>query len=429
MFFIPAYILILFLLILIDYSAAILIENYPGKKKIMLVISLATNIAGLALFKYYNFIAENINQLFEISGREASFPMLHILLPIGLSFHTFQSMAYTIEVYRGNQKAERNLGIYSLYVLFFPQLVAGPIERPANMIPQFYTEKQFDYSRMISGVRRILWGLFKKAVIADRIALFVNPIYNSPTEADAVSLIIATYLFAFQIYCDFSGYCDIAIGSAKILGINLSENFNNPYSARSISDFWRRWHITLSNWFRDYLYIPLGGNRGSMLRQIINLLIVFLISGLWHGANWTYVVWGGLHGLCLVIALLIHYKESTKPFISYLQLFLTFNLVCFTWIFFRANSLTDAFTVIRSFTSVGEDFSYFTTHVWSQQRTIADFLLLSTLVVFMLFFEKRQLLNKIDLNIKWSYAYSIIILLSIIIMGQTNKLDFIYFQF
>src|SRR5678815_1064118 len=221
-------------------------------------------------------------------------PFLKIILPIGLSFHTFQAMSYTIEVYRGNQKAERNFGIYALYVMFYPQLVAGPIERPQNLLHQFYENHKFDYERVVNGLKLILWGFFKKLVIADRLALYVGAVYNNPTHHTGLSFIMATIFFAFQIYCDFSGYSDIAIGAAKVMGFKLMTNFNRPYFARSISEFWKRWHISLSTWFKDYLYISLGGNRVSVPRWYFNLFIVFLVSGLWHGANWTYIIWGCL---------------------------------------------------------------------------------------------------------------------------------------
>ncbi len=269
MFFIPAYILILAFTIVIDYFAGILIENARGKsRKIFLATSLAANIGVLFVFKYYNFFSENLAQIASLLNVEYALPALSILLPVGLSFHTFQAMSYTIEVYRGNQKAERHFGIYALYVMFYPQLVAGPIERPQSLIHQFYERHDFDSNRVSNGLKLMLWGLFKKIVVADNLAVFVDAVYNQPRAWDGVNLIIATIFFAFQIYCDFSGYSDIAIGAAEVMGFKLMTNFNRPYHSKSISEFWKRWHISLSTWFRDYLYIPLGGNRGRYLSKI-----------------------------------------------------------------------------------------------------------------------------------------------------------------
>ena len=291
--FVPIYILILGFTIVIDYFAGIFLETSRGKKKrLFLLASLIANIGVLCIFKYYNFLNTNLSILLHGAGYQNPIPYLSILLPIGLSFHTFQAMSYTIEVYRGNQKAERNFGIYALYVMFYPQLVAGPIERPQNLIHQFYEKHTFDYSRVVAGLKLMLWGLFKKIVIADRLAIYVNAVYNNPTHHSGITLILATVFFAFQIYCDFSGYSDIAIGAAKIMGFKLMTNFNRPYFSRNISEFWKRWHISLSTWFKDYLYISLGGRRVSIPRWYFNLLFVFLVSGLWHGANWTFLIWG-----------------------------------------------------------------------------------------------------------------------------------------
>ena len=295
--FIPVYILILGFTIVIDYFAGIWLEKSEGKKrKYFLIASLIANIGVLAIFKYYNFLNNNLSDLLNSFGYNNSIPNLSIILPIGLSFHTFQAMSYTIEVYRGNQKAERNFGIYSLYVMFYPQLVAGPIERPQNLIHQFYEKHYFDYERVVEGLKLMLWGLFMKLVIADRLAIYVNAVYNNSAQHSGITLLVATVFFAFQIYCDFAGYSSIAIGAARVMGFNLMTNFNRPYFSTSISEFWKRWHISLSSWFKDYLYISLGGNRVSIPRWYLNLFIVFVISGLWHGANWTFIIWVRLMG-------------------------------------------------------------------------------------------------------------------------------------
>src|ERR1043165_6740014 len=304
--FVPIYILILAFTIVVDYWAGRLIEDHRHQRRPLLLASLIVNIGFLAFFKYYNFLNENLTHLLGLAGRNNPIPALRILLPIGLSFHTFQAMSYTIEVYRGNQKAERHFGIYALYVMFYPQLVAGPIERPQNMLHQFHRKVGFNYDRVVAGLRLTLWGLFKKIVIADRLSIYVDAVYNNATHHSGITCIVATIFFAFQIYCDFSGYSGIALGAAKVLGIDLMENFRRPYLATSIKDFWSRWHISLSTWFRDYLYIPLGGSRVKMPRHILNLLIVFMVSGLWHGANWTFLIWGALHGLYLTGELILH---------------------------------------------------------------------------------------------------------------------------
>ena len=351
--FIPIYILILGFTIVVDYFAGILLETADTKKrKYYLIASLIANIGVLAIFKYFNFINENLSFLLNGINVHNPLPYLSIILPIGLSFHTFQAMSYTIEVYRGNQKAEKHFGIYALYVMFYPQLVAGPIERPQNLLPQFYEKHRFDYQKIADGLKLMAWGLFKKVVIADRLAILVNQVYDNPTSYEGLPLIIATILFAFQIFCDFSGYSDIAIGAAQVMGFRLMNNFNRPYSSRSVSEFWKRWHISLSSWFRDYLYISLGGNRVSIPRWYLNLLLVFLISGLWHGAKWTFVIWGALHGFYVISAIIL--TKFKKPVLQLMhtdrwpiiysisQKILTFSLVAFAWIFFRAKSLPDS---------------------------------------------------------------------------------------
>src|SRR5215207_682255 len=356
--FIPRYILILAITITVDYLAGLGLEKFEGRKKRwILIASILTNIGMLAFFKYFNFANENLAALANFIGWDYPIQNLAIILPIGLSFHTFQSLSYTIEVYRGHQKAERHFGYLALYVLYYPQLVAGPIERPQNVLHQLHEEHHFDYPRVTDGLKRMAWGMFKKVVVADRMVRFVNPVYADPTNFDGPALMLATLAFAIQIYCDFSGYSDIALGSAQVMGVKLMKNFDHPYFARSIGEFWRRWHISLSTWFRDYLYIPLGGNRVAKPRWAFNLFLTFLISGLWHGANWTYIIWGVLHGSYFVLSTL------TGPFWKRLSAFtrldqlprlkvlistlMTFSLVTFAWIFFRAASLRDAIYIVR----------------------------------------------------------------------------------
>ncbi|MDB5103341.1 MAG: putative rane protein involved in D-alanine export [Fibrobacteres bacterium] len=369
--FVPVYILILAVTIVVDYLAALWMGGMgrmesagpsdDPKRRLILMGSLACTVLILAFFKYFNFLNGNIAFLARHAGWDYPIKGLEIILPIGLSFHTFQSMSYVIEVYRGNQKPERHFGIYALYVMFYPQLVAGPIERPQNLLHQFREKHAFDARRVIDGLRLMLWGMFKKVVIADRLALFVDPIYDHPAGHEAPALILATYFFAFQIYCDFSGYTDIAIGAARVMGFDLMKNFNRPYAAASVADFWRRWHISLSSWFKDYLYYPLGGNRVGKARWMANIMTVFLVSGLWHGANWTYVIWGALHGIYMAAgALGSGLREKAAKAIGLdrlpgirhgLNVLATFHLVLFAWIFFRARSLADAFLIIRTIAS------------------------------------------------------------------------------
>ncbi|HVY75677.1 MAG TPA: MBOAT family O-acyltransferase, partial [Puia sp.] len=288
-FLIPAYLLVLFLIIGIDYMAGRLIEQAKGNsRKFFLFISIFSNLSILAVFKYHNFFVENINSISgHFSHSTQLFSYWYWALPVGLSFHTFQAMSYTIEVYRGNQKAEKNLNIYALYVMFYPQLVAGPIERPQNLLPQFHQTHRINYIGIIAGLKYMLRGFFMKVVVADRLAIYVDYVFRNASVHSRLALITATFFYSFQIYCDFAGYSLIALGTAKTLGFNLSVNFKQPYLASSARDFWRRWHITLSQWFRDYVYFPLGGDRVRLTRYIFNIIVVFILSGLWHGANWT----------------------------------------------------------------------------------------------------------------------------------------------
>lgn len=349
----PSYVLILFFLIIVDFAAGIFISKAKNKKRtLFLILSISSNVLILSYFKYFNFLMENLSIALAQFGASPQLPNFSLLLPLGLSFHTFQSMSYTIEVYKKRQKAEKNFITYALYVMFFPQLVAGPIERPQQLLNQFNKHHVFDYKRVTTGLKIMAWGFFKKLVIADRLALFVNPVFNnSPYSQPGISFILATIFFSYQIYCDFSGYSDIAVGTAKVLGFNLVQNFKSPYFSKSPSEFWRRWHISLSSWFRDYVYIPLGGNRVKFPVWSINILITFLLSGLWHGANWTFIIWGILHGLFLIVSRLfsvifekVKYLNVILKYkiISLIRVFITFCLISFAWIFFRSSDLTQA---------------------------------------------------------------------------------------
>jgi alginate O-acetyltransferase complex protein AlgI len=353
MFLIPEYILILFTTIIIDYVAGICIERTEGRRrKIYLIVSIISTCLVLFIFKYYDFFIHNFNGLASAIGWNYSIDTLKIMLPIGLSFHTFQSLSYVIEVYRRQQKAEKDFLIYSLYVMYFPQLVAGPIERAANLLPQFHKKPTFDEPIASEGMHQILWGLFKKVVVADACAVYANEAFSHIDTLGGGALFLGSVYFAIQIYCDFSGYSDIALGASKLFGIKLMTNFRFPYFSRDIAEFWRRWHISLSTWFRDYVYFPLGGSRVSGLKKFRNVLIIFLVSGFWHGANWTFVAWGGLHALFYLPVLYLGKNRNNLnevaegrwlPNMRELgQMLFTFTLVCFAWIFFRAPDIQTA---------------------------------------------------------------------------------------
>ena len=345
----PIYALLLFASTTITYSAAIGINHSKIKplKKLYLICSLVLNLAILIVFKYYNFITTNIDIVLQGCGLGINMPKFGLLLPVGISFYTFQALGYSIDVYRGKVKVEHNFLTYALFVSFFPQLVAGPIERSNNLLPQFKEKHKVDYDRIMSGFRLMVWGFFMKLVLADRCATYVDVIFNHISVHNAGSYLIASILFPFQIYGDFAGYSLIAIGVAKVLGFRLMENFHRPYFACTIGEFWHRWHISLSTWFKDYVYIPLGGNRVARSRCYFNLLVTFIVSGIWHGANWTFFCWGGIHGLllCAEKALGIN-KNKYSGGVKFLHWTITYILVCFAWIFFRANNLADAFEII-----------------------------------------------------------------------------------
>ena len=448
--FIPAYILILFATIIIDYIAGIMIGKSAGKKrKSFLVLSIIANISILAVFKYYNFFIENINVIIHKLGIATyDLPYLNIILPIGLSFHTFQAMSYTIEVYRGNQQPERHFGIYALYVMFFPQLVAGPIERPQNLLHQFHEKKYFNYEATVSGLQLMIWGLFKKVVIADRLAIVTDPVFNNPHHYTPLALAVATFFFCFQIFCDFSGYSDMAIGAARIMGFKLMKNFDKPYQSKSISEFWSRWHISLSTWFKDYLYISLGGNRVSIPRWYFNLFFVFLISGFWHGANWTFIIWGALHGFYLVFAIVTKkFREELANRIgiskikwlnNVLQAGTTFILVMFAWVFFRANTVNDAFYIFQQFPKILQDIPGLVHFFRSLGANFPmDYKAIGLAVFLILFMEAvhylqarknvMQLFNTMPVYIRWSAYY--VAILVILFFGVFENRQFIYFQF
>lgn len=438
------YIVLIIISTIADYYLAIKIYNEIRNKprKIYLSISLIVNLGILIGFKYFNFISENLNVILNGFQLQTSIPYLDFLLPVGISFYTFQTLSYTIDIYNGKIKPERHLGKFAVFVSFFPQLVAGPIERAKQLLPQFNNVQYLNNENIVNGLRRILWGLFKKVVIADRVAVIVNHIYNDPSQQNGLTLLIASYLFAFQIYCDFSGYSDIAIGSAKILGIKLMENFNVPYFAKSISEFWSRWHISLSTWFRDYLYIPLGGNRVSNSKRYINIFIVFVVSGIWHGANWTFVIWGAIHGGLLLIEKWLKLDSRKLSQLSginkMIRVVVTFHLVVTGWVFFRVESIDQAVFILMEIISLNSwqfDIALLSPTVGNiPVVTIPKFILslffVCLLIIFEYLFADRKF-KAIFFNspkyLRWSVYY--ILILTIIIFGNHGNIEFIYFQF
>jgi len=449
-------------------------EKY-NKKSIRLTALLVSIISSLLIlftFKYFNFLSISITNTLRGFGMQLDDYVLNLLLPVGISFYTFQTLSYSIDVYKGKIKAEKHLGYYALFVSFFPQLVAGPIERPENLIPQLKAVcgksnnpllSNFDYQNdltlidkdnITTGLKYILVGFFKKIVIADTLAIFVNAVYNNLQDSNGLQIVIATILFAVQILCDFDGYTNIAIGVAKIMNIDLMKNFNNPYKALNIKDFWRRWHISLSSWFRDYVYIPLGGSRCRKYRHLINLFITFLLSGLWHGANWTFIIWGALHGLYLIIEE-ISYKPKMQlynkmnidydsGFMQFLRRIWTFIWVCFAWIFFRANSTTDLRLIFtKLFTDWQFNLGFINNSFANMGITplLFIFILSSILMLGILgkaFIDKPKsiYLNDDTLSISIVRKVVYLMLISIVILGWVYVVSqngysnaFIYFQF
>lgn len=425
--FVPIYILILGFTTVVDYFAGILIERSAGRKrKIWLVASLVANIGVLAYFKYFNFLIDNINTTLQLMGSAKDISFINIILPIGLSFHTFQAMSYTIEVYWGKQKAERHFPTYALYVMYYPQLVAGPIERPQNILPQLKTFHPYNKDHVREGINRMLWGFFKKVVIADRIAMAVDQVYSHTDTSSSTALVIGAVLYAFQIYCDFSGYSDIGIGAAKVMNINLMENFSQPYLSRNISAFWSRWHISLSSWFRDYVYIPLGGNRKGIARTKLNVFIVFLLSGLWHGANWTFGIWGLLHGVMVTLFPGRVRDRAGQPitlhrFKTVFWIIVNFAIVTLLWIFFRAENIAQATSYIANL---------FSFKGGSNNLGLNNIeLYFSFLLIGIMLWKENKLPGHFIKNNTKQVAYVTMMILVCYFFGVFGENQFIYFQF
>ena len=421
---------------MVDYTIGqkLKTEETQIKRKVLLWTSILVNLGFLGFFKYYNFFLDNFITAFSFFGFEIKANSLNIILPVGISFYTFQTLSYTIDVYKRNLQPTKDLIAFSAFVSFFPQLVAGPIELATNLLPQFYKKRTFDYSKAVDGMRQILWGLFKKTVIADNCAEFASQIFNNSADLNGSTLVLGAIFFTFQIYCDFSGYSDIAIGTSRLFGFDLMQNFNFPYFSRDIAEFWRRWHISLSTWFRDYLYIPLGGSRCGTWMKVRNTFIIFIVSGFWHGADWTFIVWGALNAVYFLPLLLTNNNRNNLetvaqdkffPSIKELSLMLlTFALTAFAWIFFRANN-------------IGHAISYISKIFSSSLFTIPE-IRPSNLILLIIFFVFIEWLGRegqyaiSGINVFGSRIFRWVIYLSIcllIFIFQGKQQEFIYFQF
>ncbi|MBG65826.1 MAG: membrane-bound O-acyltransferase family protein [Flavobacteriales bacterium] len=426
---------------IIDYTVGqkLRTEEKQSKRKILLWLSITVNLGFLGFFKYYNFFLENFINAFSLFGMNVNANSLNIILPVGISFYTFQTLSYTIDIYKKKLEPTKDFIAFSAFVCFFPQLVAGPIERATNLLPQFYKKRIFEYHKAVDGMRQILWGLFKKIVIADNCAEFANMIFNNSAEMNGSTLFLGAIFFTFQIYGDFSGYSDIAIGTSRLFGFNLKQNFATPYFSRDIAEFWRRWHISLSTWFRDYLYIPLGGSRGSTWMKIRNTFTIFLVSGFWHGANWTFIIWGALNALYFLPLLLLKRnrintdivaQQTNIPTINEIfSMMNTFILTILAWIFFRAENVNHAFSYLATIFSK----SIFTVPEFQNMKDAAITLLLILIFVIIEWFGRKEKygfenIKYVKSSFKRQIIYIIIIFITLI-LGNFQSNEFIYFQF
>lgn len=425
----------------LDYYTGLKIENSENKssKKFWFWLSISVNLGFLGFFKYYNFFADSFADLVSGFGWHASPWVLQIVLPVGISFYTFHGLSYVIDIYKERIKAEKSWIDYTLFVSFFPLLVAGPIERATHLLPQIKKERSFRYDNAVDGLRQILWGLFKKMVVADNCAYYANMIFNDYHQYTGVTLIFGAVLFAFQIYGDFSGYSDIALGTARLFGFDLLRNFAYPYFSRDIAEFWRRWHISLSSWFRDYLYIPLGGSKGGNWMRIRNTFIIFIVSGFWHGANWTFIIWGFLNALFILPSIVLKTNRNNLDIVAegrlfpnikeIFQLILTFSLASFAWIFFRSASVTDAFEYIgRMFSTIGTGIGYPYKLLNGDMKVLIFILIMLIFEWFMR--EEPHPLRKPFTNMpvfaRW-FIYLLLAVLVLLFAGEQS--EFIYFQF
>lgn len=434
------YVVLILFTTLISYMAAIFLERYQNVrvKKFILAFTLISCLGVLFVFKYFNFFAGAFVDFMNLFALKLHPVTLKLLLPVGISFYTFQTLAYVIDVYRGNVKAEKHFGVYAAFISFFPQLVAGPIERTNNLLPQIKAAPDFDYSQATYGMKLMTWGFFKKLCVADVVAVYSDRVFNDVYNYRGFALVLAVFFFTVQIYCDFSGYSDIARGCAKLFGINLMENFRSPYFSASVREFWSRWHISLSTWFRDYVYIPLGGNRCSKLRRNMNLMITFIVSGLWHGANWTFLAWGAVHGLAQIIENAFLPKNfEPHGIMRGVRVIFTFAFVMLAWVFFRANTIGEAFYVLENiFTGINNIRMYL---IGAGYQAIAiaresKFGILIAVLVLILWdwlSVKRDIIAQISMNKSavLRYAFYFVLLSAVLFLKATDTTEFVYFQF
>lgn len=467
----PAYLCLILISVVITYLSGIGMEKYSSKKGLILTCSLVSNFAILFFFKYYNFFAESLTWTFGKFGTNFQIPYLNVLLPVGISFYTFQALGYSIDVYKSKIAAEKNFITYALFVTFFPQLVAGPIERTGNLLPQFKVDHEFDYKRITNGLKLAAWGFFEKVVIADRLAVYVNGIYNNLEIATGSSLLLASFFFCFQVLCDFSGYSDIAIGVAQILGFNLMRNFKRPFFSKSIPELWTRWHISLSTWFKDYLYIPMGGSRVNALRRYFNLAVTFIVSGIWHGAAWHYVAWGALHAFYQIVGIALkpyrtkvlvachlgRYDSSLKSGVyvkrgwQFVQIFVTFILFLIAAIPFRANNMYDCGQIYLKMAQIPSEIALFVSGISGsgivesvrnlfvlnetmsgyglKHGFIALFLVAILICVDFLTRKERgvQIIERQHWIVRWVCYYAITF--AVLFLSVSGKTEFVYFQF
>jgi D-alanyl-lipoteichoic acid acyltransferase DltB (MBOAT superfamily) len=432
---------------IVDYLVGqkLRVEEKQSKRKVFLWTSILINLGFLGFFKYYNFFLENFVDAFSLFGMQINANSLNIILPVGISFYTFQTLSYTIDVYRKKLEPTKDFIAFSAFVCFFPQLVAGPIERATNLLPQFYKKRTFEYDKAVDGMRQILWGLFKKVVIADNCAEFANQIFNNSADMNGSTLVLGAIFFTFQIYGDFSGYSDIAIGTSRLFGFDLKQNFATPYFSRDIAEFWRRWHISLSTWFRDYLYIPIGGSRGGTWMKVRNTFAIFLVSGFWHGANWTFIIWGALNAIYFLPLLLTNKNRKNigvvaegkllPSFSELIAILKTFVLTVFAWIFFRAENLSHALSYIKNIfvktDGVVESYSF----TLLEYFNISVILLMIILLIVIewltrIYTYPLYVIHEYKVNFIFRYLTYLTLIFLICLFGNfINNEQFIYFQF
>lgn len=428
------FLLLILLLTLVSYFCAIAMTRYPNRKKLSLAISVIVTLLFLIFYKYAGFIVDTVGKITELAALDFHPTTLKLIQPVGISFFSFQIIGYLTDVYRGKQEAITHLGKYAVFVSFFPNITSGPIERAPHFMPQLEEEKQFDYENAVCSLSLLLVGLIKKVVIADSLSKYVDAVFNNISAGTGLSFLVASLLFSVQIYCDFAGYSDMALGVAGLLGFRLTENFRQPYFADSVKQFWAGWHISLSTWLRDYVYIPLGGNRCSKARRNFNLIVTFLVSGLWHGADWTYILWGGIHGVAQVIENTV--KEKFKPGVSLISKIarhaITLIIVCLAWIFFRANCVSDAFYIITHLFSGGSVSDSLGVMGMSKLSVIKVILMIVLLAVYDGYSRKNDLIEmfrKQHPAVRWVVYIAAAVMVIVLKIHNGSDASFIYFQF